>query len=250
MELFDSAISDLSSRPPDTSVVSANDSEQLKRPPLLLRIFQAYILGQKLDFPNLAWIHVLLDISWVDLRLAICSLRPIVGTDEAKIRALIRLVGEHHFPELSIATLSSDLARGCIRFIKDVVRGRQPRLLLWFERFPQIFGSLIFFIRQRGKLWGRFVRSSPHSTALLQDIGEFPSFDSIHQIGPDPYHPEDYHNVLQWLKVCSNAEAKHEIIHTLAEPGISRPSARYTCDRHLAALSHGCMPFLSMGSDR
>jgi hypothetical protein len=85
-----------------------------------------------------------LDISWDDLRFAICSLLPIIGTDQAKIRALMRFVGEHHLSEPSIATLSSDLARGCIRVLKDVVSGRQPKRVIWYEGFVQIFGSLIF----------------------------------------------------------------------------------------------------------
>jgi hypothetical protein len=34
----------------------------------------------------------------------------------------------------------------------------------------------------------------------------------------------------------SNFEVNHKIIYTLLEPGIPGPSARYTSDRHLAAL--------------
>ncbi|KAJ7290510.1 hypothetical protein C8J57DRAFT_1114502 [Mycena rebaudengoi] len=184
MKLFDSAIYDWSSWPPDTSVVSANASEQLKRCPRLLRIFHVYLLGDKWEHLDLVCIHVLLDISWDDLRVAICSLRPIVGIDRSQIRALIRFVGEHRFSETSIAILSSDLARGCIRFLKDAVMGLQPcRLILNCYMF-----------------WGRFVRSSPHSAALLHDICQFPSFDSLREIEEDNCHPENYHNVLQWLK--------------------------------------------------
>jgi hypothetical protein len=200
MKLFNMALHDYTRRPPDTSVVSADDSKQLKRSPLLLRIFHAYILGEK-RCCDLVGIHVLLDISWDDLRVAICGLRPIIGTDEAKIRALMRFVGEHHFSEPSIASLSSELARGSICLLKDITTGRQPERLAWYEGCAQNIRKPDFFIRNSAQLWGRFVRSSPHSAALLQDIRGFPSFDSIHKIGFGACDPGNYHNVLQWLKV-------------------------------------------------
>jgi hypothetical protein len=200
MELFDVALYNYTRKPPDTSVVTANDSEQLKRCPLLLHIFHAFILGMgtKRIPVVLVAIRVLLEIPWDDLRVAMCRLRPIIGTDEAKIRALLRFVGEHHFSEPSIANLSSHLARGCIRLLIDVVAGRLPLRRGVYTNIRK----LTLFIRQWSLPWGRFVRSSPHSAALLQDIREFTSFDSIHGlVGSNAFYSENYHNVLQWLKV-------------------------------------------------
>ncbi|KAJ7878781.1 hypothetical protein B0H14DRAFT_1628944 [Mycena olivaceomarginata] len=131
------------------------------------------------DTVRLLDIHVLLDVSWNDLRAAICSLRPIIGEDEAKILALSRFAAEHFSSPSLVATLSLDLARGYIRLQRRIASGQKPSYLWPYQI-----------------MWSVLVRSSPHSPELLQDIREFPF--SIHDIRVDAEH---CHNILQWIKV-------------------------------------------------
>lgn len=118
---------------PDGYPLSAMDCEPLYQCSLLCRIFQVYVMGVDRSTSNetvrLLDIHVLLDVSWNDLRAAICSLRPIIGEDEAKILALSRFAAEHFSSPSLVATLSLDLARGYIRLQRHIVSGQKPSYL-------------------------------------------------------------------------------------------------------------------------
>jgi hypothetical protein len=53
--------------------------------------------------------------------------------------------------------------------------------------------------------WGYFVRASTHSPELLQDIREFP-FETFSDLDIFGNETENYHNILQWLKVAVYCE--------------------------------------------
>ncbi|KAJ7262579.1 hypothetical protein C8J57DRAFT_1513578 [Mycena rebaudengoi] len=124
---------------------------------------------------------ILFDISWANLRAAMCPLQHIIGcADPEGVRRLLWFVGQHLSPENVITRLSLELAQGILRQMKD--NGN----LKFLDDFP----------------WACFIRASPHSLELLQDISQV-SFD------PDALQypgnsPENYHNTLQWLKTIPN----------------------------------------------
>jgi hypothetical protein len=83
---------------------------------LLPRVFQAYILVHA----SLLDIHLLLDISWADLRAAMCPLQHIVGqaVDSEAVKRLIWFVAQHLSPEMAIRQLLLECAKGCMILMK------------------------------------------------------------------------------------------------------------------------------------
>ncbi|KAJ7245802.1 hypothetical protein C8J57DRAFT_1361740 [Mycena rebaudengoi] len=157
------------------SCLSAEDFQMLSQCALLPRILQVYILGP-INYMSLFKIHHLLDISWADLRAAMCPLRYITGrADREGMRRLLWFVAQHLSPEITIGQLSLELAQGCVKLMK---RGK------WHFNLTVP--------------WGCFIRSSPHSLELLHDICQV-SFDP-HELKGLPNSVENYHNTLQWLK--------------------------------------------------
>jgi hypothetical protein len=108
--------------------------EQLYQCPLLCRIVQAYILKDDWDWVDF---HILLDISWDELRAAICTLRPFTGANPRKIVALLKCMARHLLSDASSRAISLELARGSIRLLNDIRTGQQPSRL-WYEVFTQI----------------------------------------------------------------------------------------------------------------
>ncbi|KAJ7874205.1 hypothetical protein B0H14DRAFT_2718556 [Mycena olivaceomarginata] len=162
--------------------VPPTELDLLYKCPLLLRIFQAHILNDG-DI-GLIEIHILLDVSWNDLRAAVCSLRALRYPEN--IHFLRHFVARSLFPESSRLSTSLDLARGYIHLLKDIDIGRWPQNF-WPQKIP----------------WGQLVRSSPRSPELIQDIREYVHFRICHTPPMSTaYHPINYYNVLQWLKVC------------------------------------------------
>ncbi|KAJ7245799.1 hypothetical protein C8J57DRAFT_1361735 [Mycena rebaudengoi] len=164
----------------NNSSLPTDGFQLLSQGALLPRILQAYILGagQK-NYRNfmLLDIHFLLDISWADLRAAMCPLRHIVGgTDSEGVRRLLWFVAEHLSPDIAITQLSSELAQGCVRLL------RRPVQRHWHLRVA----------------WGRFIRASPPFLELLEDIRQV-SFEPYEWNGLEN-SPENYHDTIQWLK--------------------------------------------------
>jgi hypothetical protein len=116
---------------PDLSVA---EWEQLYQCPLLCRIVQAYILESGWNFVDF---HILLDVSWDELRAAICTLRPFTGADKGKIVTLLKCMARHLLSDSSSRAISLELARGSIRLLNDIRTGQQPSRL-WCEVFTQI----------------------------------------------------------------------------------------------------------------
>ncbi|KAJ7204766.1 hypothetical protein GGX14DRAFT_459647, partial [Mycena pura] len=182
----DGADSDRSLDGPDDSfpVRSVAEWGQLIRCPLLCRIVQAYILTSQWEWVDL---YILLDISWDELRATICTLRPFTGYNPRKIVALFGSMGRHLLSDASSRAMSLELARGSIRLLNDIRTGQQPSRL-WPRYNP----------------WGLYVRTSPYSLELLQDIRDFVPFKSDEYHVPNAFKPETYHDVLQWLKAFPN----------------------------------------------
>jgi hypothetical protein len=87
---------------------------------VLPRILQTYIIGFG-KYPIILFeIHVLLDISWADLRDAMCPLRHFIGgTDTEALHKLLWFMAEHLSPEITITQLSLELAQGWLKLEKD-----------------------------------------------------------------------------------------------------------------------------------
>ncbi|KAJ7908105.1 hypothetical protein B0H13DRAFT_2498528, partial [Mycena leptocephala] len=139
---------------------------------LLCRIVQAYILEYKWDLVDL---HVLLDISWDELRAAICTLRPFTGADKGKIIARLQCMARRLLSDASSRAISLELARGSIQLLNDIRTGQQPSKL-WYEVFTQI-------------------KATTPPLGPSNEFG-FPVEDAC--------RPNHYHNVLQWLKAFPN----------------------------------------------
>ncbi|KAJ7093810.1 hypothetical protein C8R44DRAFT_718714 [Mycena epipterygia] len=159
--------------------------ELLSRSPHIIHIFHAIqILDLNRPSNQKSWmglweIRAVLDLSWAEIRAIICSLRSVLGEEHQQIRAI--LVG------LLCSDISSGItsvARGFLRLIPKIGTGD---LSCWFWDH--------FITRE----WGRHIRSSPHSSELLQELREFvPPFD-----GATPIFnlcAVEFHDVLEWLK--------------------------------------------------
>ncbi|KAJ7902288.1 hypothetical protein B0H13DRAFT_2275020 [Mycena leptocephala] len=143
--------------------------EQLYQCPLLCRIVQAFILEMNWEWVDL---HILLDVSWDELRAAICTLRPFTGADKGKIVALLKFMAQQLLSDASSRAISLELAHGSIRFLNDIRTGQQPSRL-WCEVFTQI-----------------------KATIPLGPTNKFPEEYAC--------TGKDYHDVLQWLKAFPN----------------------------------------------
>jgi hypothetical protein len=72
---------------------------------------------------KLFFIRILLDLSWVDMRAAICSLRPILGEDARKFGELL-LALPTPFSEIYPESFTSrDLALGFLRLMRKIISG-------------------------------------------------------------------------------------------------------------------------------
>ncbi|KAJ6608446.1 hypothetical protein B0H10DRAFT_526134 [Mycena sp. CBHHK59/15] len=160
---------------------------QVVQCPLLPRLFHVWMVrsgNTKIRSLVLAEICALLDVSWDELRAAICRLRPIVGEDWEKWGGLFALMRNSTVIQRKSwrPTICIELARGCIRVRKLVDTGRLPEEL-WDDRIE----------------WGRFIRGSSACPELLRDIRDFvppPIMDDRYRL-----HQEiECHDVLQWLK--------------------------------------------------
>ncbi|KAJ7280853.1 hypothetical protein C8J57DRAFT_1300249 [Mycena rebaudengoi] len=100
---------------------------------------------------------------------------------------LSSFVAEHFSPEPTLASVALRLARGSARLLKDMATGQKP--LYYLQVLAQ---------------WGYFVRASTPSLELLQDIREFPSFETLSGLVLYGDEPENYHSILQWLKTFPN----------------------------------------------
>jgi hypothetical protein len=105
----------------------------LTQSPHLARIFQARWLlyhprfsGSSGERAVLFLIRILLDLSWVDMRAAICSLRPILGEEPRKFEEILLVLPtlcSEIYPE---SITSRDLALGLFRLTRRICCGDLP----------------------------------------------------------------------------------------------------------------------------
>ncbi|KAJ6554141.1 hypothetical protein B0H19DRAFT_1152689 [Mycena capillaripes] len=178
----------------------------LTQSPHLARVFQArWLLYHSRvgggDFSNpkeLFFIRILLDLSWIDMRVAICSLRPILGEEPRKFREMLLVLPtlcSEIYPE---SFTSRDLALGFLRLMRKICCG-DLSLEIWRD-----------FKQSKIPEWGRHVRSSPHSSPeLLHELHErdvfcCPSARSYGGFETD-LHPIEFHDVVEWLKASPDS---------------------------------------------
>ncbi|KAE9393514.1 hypothetical protein BT96DRAFT_1022991 [Gymnopus androsaceus JB14] len=136
------------------------------------------MLEPHIDYLNdLRW---LLDISWIDLKTAICGLRSIIGRDDTKLSELYYSLPHPSLPgePFPWPSVSRDIACRCIHIAKDVHAGELPKETL---RCFSIYK------------WSLQVRLSPPSPELLRDLRSFQPL--VHECGAD-----DIYHVLKWLE--------------------------------------------------
>ncbi|KAJ7735201.1 hypothetical protein B0H16DRAFT_134015 [Mycena metata] len=150
--------------------------------------------------PQLFFIRILLDISWDDMKAAICLICPILGEEDSKFKEMLLVLPTlcaEIYPE---SFTSRDLALGFLRIMRKI---------------PYCDLSLEFWtnFNKYGILhWGQHVRSSPHSSLrLLHELHKFvPHWDvSFDEPSSGDYqpglHPIEFHDVVQWLKASPNS---------------------------------------------
>jgi len=127
-------------------------------------------------------IHMMLDVSWDELRTVVCSLRPLIG-DRAEKR-FIRIMSIVALdPTLSPPRFDSilrDLACGSLHAMRQVLFGEIDKNVL---------------LTLRG--WGYYLRSCLPSPKLLQELDVIePFFMTI----DSRLENSDLYNTVQWLK--------------------------------------------------
>ncbi|KAJ7810072.1 hypothetical protein B0H14DRAFT_1490591 [Mycena olivaceomarginata] len=122
---------------------SYNYTQILTQAPLqLIRILQACRVA---PWPRpFTFCHRVLDLSWAEMREAICYLRPVIGEDKAGLWELCYYAPPSLFP---------DLTYDYLRAMRFIFEGGLPR----------IFISDFFW-------WGRVVRLCPPCPALLKEL--------------------------------------------------------------------------------
>ncbi|KAF7330634.1 NACHT domain-containing protein [Mycena sanguinolenta] len=147
--------------------------------PLLLRILRAGTLIYKRHsdptgtFFVLFDIHFLLDISWDELRMAICSLRSFTDGEIANIFVVAK---ESARSAANFGPLMLDLTRGALRLVQKVLRAEWPSGIKIHAH------------------WSWYLQQCPPSLHLLQDVQPL----AIHH---PCFQASDHQRIIQWLKV-------------------------------------------------
>jgi hypothetical protein len=106
---------------------SARLMDQLAECPLLQRIVRTYVWA---DYVGLTELRYLLNLSWDELRPAICCFRPIFSDGLPALHQLPRFIHNSKInPASSSANISTDLAFGCIRVRQQIETGNLPEAL-------------------------------------------------------------------------------------------------------------------------
>ncbi|KAJ7323329.1 hypothetical protein DFH08DRAFT_1085498 [Mycena albidolilacea] len=166
--------------------------------PSLIRILQAMILIQLHDRKKassyfhgvkhmihklLFTIHIMLDLSWDELRTMICSLRPLIGNRaEWRFIKILSIVASDStlFPP-QFDSILWDLASGSLHVFQQVLSGEMDEIILW--DFLIFIGSSLF------------LRSCLPSPQLLRDL----CFVEPMLMGEKSRSCLNYH-AAQWLK--------------------------------------------------
>ncbi|KAJ7821022.1 hypothetical protein B0H14DRAFT_3146902 [Mycena olivaceomarginata] len=119
----------------------------LSASPSLIRVLQAIECCREI---TLFEIHILLDFSWDELRMVICSLCSLMGNERKDIEKVL-LVALEVFPARD--SISWDLACGSMRALWQILEGELDFNVGW-----QLSG------------WSRYLGSCPPSRDLLQDL--------------------------------------------------------------------------------
>ncbi|KAJ7493110.1 hypothetical protein B0H11DRAFT_2007266 [Mycena galericulata] len=152
--------------------------------PQLIKILSAYQVLHQIPYGgasnNLLKIHILLDLTWHELRMVICPLRAIIGKDDKKLKELLISGPQTFFSRLDFDSLVNNLCCGFLWLIKQLIRDEVDR------RFSAYIEG-----------WGLLLRSCPTSPMLLQDLADIQGEIFLYRCPDDSYH------VVQWLKTFS-----------------------------------------------
>ncbi|KAJ7821315.1 hypothetical protein B0H14DRAFT_2831568 [Mycena olivaceomarginata] len=177
-------------RSSDAFLESSRQQLVLQNSPQLIRILHAYRITRHLyalnahtllvrNAPLLLNIRLLLNLSWDELRAAICC----IGSDRGNLRDLLVYTSDYPSFREHLDSMFLELAHGSLRILKK----RLTRQLI-----PWKFNDCT-----RG--FGHFLRSCPPSPDLLLDLCKIADAWTIHPIGRD-YGADTFHDVVQWLK--------------------------------------------------
>ncbi|KAJ7489211.1 hypothetical protein FB451DRAFT_1362173 [Mycena latifolia] len=167
-------------RRPSAQLPSINISPQI------LRILQAYhVIGTSIGITTcpIFAIHLLLELSWDELRTAICPLRTLIGEDKDSLAQLLisTFVSD-------LTPVRSDMARGFLCLVKRIETGEVPM-------------DLAFYWTARQAL-GRHVRSCPPCPDLLRNLRDL-DLALAKDVCITYLGAETFHHIVQWLKTFS-----------------------------------------------
>ncbi|KAF8187281.1 hypothetical protein K438DRAFT_2019536 [Mycena galopus ATCC 62051] len=149
---------------------------------------------------RLARIHLLLGLSWGELRAAVACLRGLLGDNAIPVHKLMNFNSDAVFLQsLDSSSLLLDLAKGSLRAMQATSDGRSS--LDW-----------------GADGCGFFIRSCPPSHELLHNVSEIRLPRDPPGQGHDWYNsprPADLHNILQWLKIQTFPESPAALITRL-----------------------------------
>ncbi|KAJ6587293.1 hypothetical protein B0H10DRAFT_1961476 [Mycena sp. CBHHK59/15] len=173
-----------------------NTSSQIS--PQLSRILYAYRILPHTHIGHFLFrIHLLLGLSWDELRTAIGPLRSSQGDALAQAQELLTSIDHPTFLErLDCNSLLLEFAKGGLHVMGEMNNG------CWPSKWA------------RG--WGYFLRSCPPSPDLLHNVSQIDLTAMEANIFP---HPEDVHNVVQWL---SWIQAAQNILRQKDEEGVGQ----------------------------
>ncbi|KAJ6551270.1 hypothetical protein B0H19DRAFT_1157061 [Mycena capillaripes] len=161
----------------------------LQASPSFLRIFRAipFVHGWTQGWTScLLSVRMQLNISWDELRIALCFLRSLKDQDggdlEGFIMKVLIVALDHTLLPCNFDSMMWDLACSTLYAMLQVVRGEMGKCILTY-----LMG------------WGRYLRSCPPSQKLLRDLCDTePIWKDIY--GETEASDPNYHSIIQWLK--------------------------------------------------
>ncbi|KAJ7741839.1 hypothetical protein B0H16DRAFT_1028325 [Mycena metata] len=158
--------------------------------PQLIRILRAYKLLPSYGSPGKALhrLWLMSDFSLAELRAAICPLRAIVGEGRRKLHLQELFVSAEEtmvFGGWEFKSMMWDLAWCGLRAMKKVINGEIER-----NHGSSIYG------------WTFFLRACSPCSDFLPALDELA--DNWHGGSLAASHVQDFHNIVQWLKVRLN----------------------------------------------
>jgi hypothetical protein len=152
-----------------------------------------------MEHASLFNIHFLLDLSWDELRTAICPLRPLIGEDDGGlIELLVSASDPTFYRQLHPASTLRDIVCGSMHIMKKIV-ANELSWPVWQVPSVPTAQSYSHITRMSTWAWARLLKSCPPCPVLLQHLCELEIAAVIFLL--EYWDQEDLDHVVKWLKV-------------------------------------------------